>query len=145
MLCAAALSVGSAGIGAAAPSEAGLGGCYRGNVLTGALVPGSGSAGQGVRRTAEVWDCVSPLLPGVVSGRFEAELPWVGFGSRSQARFIWSDGSVSTASGLPNTLWTIVDGPAAGHILRFQLAGNRDGDWYYLTGSAQIESLTFMR
>lgn len=133
-----------AGVADAAQGD-GLGGCYRGNVLTGTRVPGTGSAGQSVRRAAEVWDCASSLLPGVVSGRFAAELPWLGFGATTSGTFTWSDGSVSTVMGLPNTLWEITSGPADGHTLQFQLDMPMNGDWYYTDNSMAVVAVTFLR
>lgn len=143
--CGVAMSIAASIPGAAAPPDEGLGGCNRGNVLTGDVLPGSGSAGQSVRREADLWECSSPLLPGIVSGRFHAEVPWLAFGAPSAATFTWSDGSVSRATGLPNTLWTVVDGPASGHVIRFQLAENMNGHWYYIGGSKAIVSMEFMR
>ncbi|WP_157555205.1 hypothetical protein [Nocardia crassostreae] len=128
----------------ATPPEGELGGCHRGGVLTGERIPGTGSAGQSVRRTGEVWDCVSSLLPGIASGRFRAELPWRGFGAHTSGRFEWSDGSVSLVTGLPNTLWVVDSGPGSGHVLQFQLAMAMNGDWYYTDNAMAINSLRFV-
>ncbi|WP_306363001.1 hypothetical protein [Nocardia sp. CC227C] len=129
---------------AAAGPGSELGGCYRGSVLTAELLPGSGSAGQSVRRAGEVWDCRSSLLPGITAGRFRAELPWRGFGSPTSGSFTWSDGSVSAVAGLPNSLWTITSGPGSGHAVRFDLAMEMTGDWYYTEHPMAIESLSFV-
>lgn len=131
-----------AGPGLAGPDRGGLGGCYAGGVLTGDRIAGTGSAGQSVRRTGEVWNCASPVLPGIVSGRFRAELPWRSFGVPTSATFEWSDGSVSSVNGLPNTLWTITSGPGAGHTVRFDLDMEMNGDWYYTDNAMAIKSLT---
>ncbi|MFI6868108.1 hypothetical protein [Nocardia sp. NPDC050406] len=141
----AALSLPVVAPGAAAPEPDGLGGCYRGGVLIGDRIAGTGSAGQGVRRQGEVWDCASPVLPGIVSGTFRAELPWRGFGTPTTGTFAWSDGSVSTVAGLPNTLWSITDGPGRGHTVRFDLDMEMNGDWYYTDNAMAIESLTVVR
>lgn len=144
VLWSAVLALPVGGMAAAVPGD-GLGGCYRGNVLTGTRVPGTGSAGQSVRRAAQVWDCASSLLPGVVSGRFAAELPWLGFGAITSGTFTWSDGSVSTVMGLPNTLWEITSGPASGHTLQFQLEMPMNGDWYYTDNSMAVVAATFLQ
>ncbi|WP_405486227.1 hypothetical protein [Nocardia sp. NBC_00511] len=122
-----------------------LGGCGRGGVLTGTVVPGSGSAGQGVHREADLWDCSSPLLPGIVSGHFTADLPWLGFDPPGRVTIAWSDGSVSTATAYPNALWGITDGPGAGHALRLNLAIEMTGKWYYTGGSMPVSSATFLQ
>ncbi|WP_218021498.1 hypothetical protein [Nocardia acidivorans] len=144
LLGGAGLLISTAGAGSAVP-DSGLGGCYRGSVLTAQRVPGTGSAGQSVRRTAQVWDCVSPLLPGIGSGRFDAELPWNGGGSITSGTFTWSDGSVSGVTGLPNTLWEITSGPGSGHTVQFQLDMPMNGDWYYTDNSMAIVAATFLR
>ncbi|WP_282776109.1 MULTISPECIES: hypothetical protein [unclassified Nocardia] len=128
---------------AAAPGTE-FGGCYRGGVLTAERIPGSGSAGQSVRRAGEVWDCRSSLLPGITAGWFRAELPWRGFGAPTSGDFTWSDGSASAVSGLPNGLWTITSGPGSGHAVRFDLAMEMTGDWYYTEHPMGIESLSFV-
>ncbi|MBF6137905.1 hypothetical protein IU501_33595 [Nocardia otitidiscaviarum] len=128
---------------AAAPGTV-LGGCYDGDVLTAERVPGTGSVGQSVRRAGEVWDCRSSLLPGITAGRFRAELPWRGFGAPTSGSFTWSDGSISTVTGLPNSLWTITSGPGSGHAVRFDLAMEMTGDWYYTEHPMGIESLSFV-
>ncbi|MFC9996265.1 hypothetical protein [Nocardia sp. NPDC127526] len=139
-------AVGSATLPAAAtPADTELGGCFRGGVMTAERVPGTGSAGQSIRRTAEVWECSSPLLPGIVSGRFEAELPWRGDVVLTSGRFEWSDGSVSLVTGLPNTLWEIYSGPGSGHVLQFELAMAMNGNWYYSDNAMAIDSLGFVR
>ncbi|GAB4589292.1 hypothetical protein [Nocardia sp. IFM 10818] len=140
------LAVAAAGVGSAAPVEDDdLGGCFRGGVMTAERVPGTGSAGQSIRRTAEVWECSSPLLPGIVSGRFYAELPWRGDVVHTSGRFDWSDGSVSLVTGLPNTLWEIYSGPGSGHVLQFELAMAMNGNWYYSDNAMAIDSLGFVR
>ncbi|MEV6070479.1 hypothetical protein AB0L82_28355 [Nocardia sp. NPDC052001] len=143
LLGAALLSATMVGTAAAGPGD-GLGGCSKGNVLTSNRVPGTGSAGQSVRRTAELWECSSPLLPGIVSGRFTGELPWNSFGVTTAATFTWSDGSVSTATGLPNTLWAITSGPATGHTVQFQLSMPMNGDWYYTDNSMAVVGARFL-
>ncbi len=142
VLCGVALSVGVPA--EAAPAGGRFGGCHQGSVLTGERVPGTGSAGQTVRRRGEVWECASSLLPGVVSGRFRAELPWLSFGTVTSGAFEWSDGSVSTVAGLPNTLWQITAGPAEGHVLRFDLVSEMNGDWYYTDNAMAILGVTFV-
>ncbi|NNH75007.1 hypothetical protein HLB23_35030 [Nocardia uniformis] len=139
------MSLPMVGLGAAAPAGDELGGCHKGNVLTGVRVPGTGSVGQSVRRAADLWECSSPLLPGIVSGHFSAELPWLGFGAPTSGAFTWSDGTVSTVTGLPNTFWTITSGTADGHVVRFDLVTEMNGDWYYTDNSMAIESLSFLR
>ncbi|WP_405134554.1 hypothetical protein [Nocardia sp. NBC_01388] len=133
------------GAAAATAQAAGLGGCAQGNVLTGNRMPGTGSAGQSVRRAADLWGCSSSLLPGIGSGHFSAELPWLGFGTPTSGTFTWSDGSVSTATGLPNTLWTITSGPASGHTLQFRLDWPMNGDWYYTDNSMAVAGATFVQ
>ncbi|WP_330184732.1 hypothetical protein OHB26_14760 [Nocardia sp. NBC_01503] len=144
LLSGAGLLISTAVVGAAAAPDSGLGGCYRGSVLTAQRVPGTGSAGQSVRRTAELWDCSSSLLPGIGSGRFDALLPWNGGGTLTSATFTWSDGSVSTATGLPNTLWAINSGPGSGHAVQFQLDLPMNGDWYYTDNSMAVVAATFL-
>ncbi|MEV6767730.1 hypothetical protein AB0N05_03760 [Nocardia sp. NPDC051030] len=144
MLCGAAASTVATVPGAAAPVDSGFGGCHKGSVLTGERMAGTGSAGQSVRRKGDLWDCTSSLLPGITSGRFRAELPWLGFGSVTSGTFEWSDGSVSTVTGYPNTLWQITTGPGAGHVLRFDLATEMNGDWYYTDNSMAIDGATFV-
>ncbi|WP_157535001.1 hypothetical protein [Nocardia inohanensis] len=143
------LALGCAVLPAVAPAAASpgrdLGGCYRGNVLTGERIPGTGSAGQSVRRQGDVWDCAGPVLGGVTGGRFRVELPWLGFGTATTGSFTWSDGRVSAVTGLPNTLWTVTSGPGEGHVLRFDLAMEMNGDWYYTDNSMAIDSLTVVR
>lgn len=134
-----------AGPGVAEPLGDELGGCYRGSVLTAERIPGTGSAGQSIRRKGEVWDCRGPVLPGIESGRFYAELPWRGDVVPTSGTFTWSDGSVSTVTGLPNTLWTITAGPGSGHTFRFDLAMEMNGNWYYSDNSMAINSLSFVR
>ncbi|UGT39186.1 hypothetical protein LTV02_24195 [Nocardia yamanashiensis] len=142
-LCCAALPA-TAPAGASPGTE--LGGCYRGNALTGERIPGTGSAGQSVRRQGDVWECRSPVLPAqITGGRFRVELPWLGNGTTTSGTFTWSDGSVSVVTGLPNTLWTVTSGPAQGHVLRFDLAMEMNGDWYYTDNAMAIDSLTVVR
>ncbi|MVU83984.1 hypothetical protein GPX89_43000 [Nocardia sp. ET3-3] len=139
LLCGAALAV------AAPPAQADSGGgCAHGGVLSGVMVPGTGSAGQGIHREADVWGCSGPLLPGITSGHFTAELPWNALDSPTRGRFDWNDGSVSAVIGQPNGLWTVIDGPAAGHTFRFQLAGEMNVWWYHWPNSMQIESVSFL-
>ncbi|MFI1920233.1 hypothetical protein [Nocardia sp. NPDC020380] len=120
-----------------------LGGCARGGLLTAQMVPGTGSAGQGIHRETDLWDCASPLLPGIVSGHFTAEEPWITIDNAS-ARITWSDGSVSTAIGYPNELWTITDGPASGHTLRLALETDMTAQWYHLDTTMPVRSASFM-
>ncbi|MFD7842698.1 hypothetical protein ACFV4K_07170 [Nocardia sp. NPDC059764] len=129
---------------AAADPGGALGGCRHGGVLTGALIPGTGSVGQSVHREADVWACSSPLLPGIESGHFTAELPFNALDSPSLGRFDWTDGSVSQVIGQPNGLWTIVDGPGNGHTFRFDLAQEMNVWWYHWNNSMPVESVSFL-
>lgn len=142
VFCAAALSL-SPPLAAADPGGA-LGGCRHGGVLSGALIPGTGSAGRSVHREADVWACSSPLLPGIDSGHFTAELPFNALDSPSLGRFDWADGSVSQVIGQPNGLWTIVDGPGNGHTFRFDLAHEMNVWWYHWNDSMPVESVSFL-
>ncbi|MEC3951613.1 hypothetical protein VMT65_01080 [Nocardia sp. CDC153] len=118
--------------------------CHRGGVLTGTMVPGTGSAGQSIHREADVWGCSSPVLPGITSGHFTADLPWNSLDAPSPGQFAWDEGSVSRVIGQPNGLWTIVDGPGSGHTLRFDLAGEMNVWWYHWNNSMAVESLSFL-
>ncbi|AYF73610.1 hypothetical protein D7D52_06805 [Nocardia yunnanensis] len=127
-----------------AHADAGLGGCAHGGVLSGTMIPGTGSAGQSIRREADVWGCASPFLPGVASGHFGAELPWNSLDAPSLGQFAWNDGSVSKVIGQPNGLWTIVAGPGNGHTFRFDLAGEMNVWWYHWNNSMPIDSVSFL-
>ncbi|MBL1075603.1 hypothetical protein JK358_14480 [Nocardia sp. 2] len=144
LLCGIAVSSVVAGVSAAEPAKDSLGGCFKGDVLTGQLMPGTGSAGQTVWRQAGVWECRSSLLPGIESGQFSAEVPWLGFGALSSGRFAWSDGSVSAAVGYPNGLWGLTSGPGAGHTIVLNTQPVMTGNWYYTTGSQALISATFL-
>ncbi|WP_040812486.1 hypothetical protein [Nocardia concava] len=110
--------------GNAAPP--GNGGCYQGGQVAGWLVPGTGSAGQNVHQEVNMWICESPLLPGIDAGKLTYEVPFGG--GPGSARFNWSDGSVSNANGGGNNLWSITDGPAAGHSIQLNLIDDRTTD-----------------
>ncbi|GAB2541963.1 hypothetical protein [Nocardia heshunensis] len=140
LLCGAALSVSLP----LAQADPGPGGCAHGGLLTGTMVPGTGSAGQGIHREADVWGCSSSLLPGITAGHFTAELPWNALDSPTLGQFSWSDGSVSRVIGQPNGLWTVVDGPANGHTLRFGLTQEVNVWWYHWANSLPIESVSFL-
>jgi hypothetical protein len=111
--------------------------------MTGRFTPGSGSAGQSVRREATLTDCASPLLPGITAGRFDATIPWNALNAVSAATFTWSDGSFSTAQGYGNGLWLIIDGPARGHGIQVNVADTWDG-WYYSPLDITATSATFV-
>ncbi len=139
VLCAA--SVLGAPLGRAqSPDE---GGCRQGSLMTGRLVPGSGSAGQSIQRTASLWGCVSSLLPGVNAGQFTVTIPWNAPGATSAARFAWSDGSVSTGIGYGNGLWLITGGPGRGHGIQVNVADTWDG-WYYSYADVAVTSVDFV-
>ncbi|GAB0104955.1 hypothetical protein JMUB6875_39330 [Nocardia sp. JMUB6875] len=129
---------------AVADPGGGSGGCAHGGVLSGTMIPGTGSAGQSIRREADVWGCASPFLPGIASGHFSAELPWNSLTSPSLGQFAWNDGSVSKVIGQPNGLWTIVDGPGSGHTFRFDLASEMNVWWYHWPNSMAVESVSFL-
>ncbi|MEU0502673.1 hypothetical protein [Nocardia sp. NPDC005998] len=141
VLC--ALPVLGAPQGHAYPSGAGNGGCRQGSVMTGRLVPGTGSAGQNIRRAATLRECVSSLLPGIEAGQFSVTIPWNAPGATSAATFAWSDGSVSAATGFGNGLWLITDGPASGHGIQVDVADSWNG-WYYSYADVAVTSATFL-
>ncbi|MEV4238299.1 MULTISPECIES: hypothetical protein [unclassified Nocardia] len=124
------------------PPSAGSGGCRQGSSMTGRLVPGTGSAGQNIRRTATLRGCVSSLLPGIDSGQFDVTIPWNAPGTPSSAQFSWSDGSISPATGYGNGLWLITDGPARGHAIQVIVADTWNG-WYYSYADVAVTSAIF--
>ncbi|QIS09671.1 hypothetical protein [Nocardia arthritidis] len=121
----------------------GGGGCRQGGLMTGALVAGSGSAGQNIRRSATLRECGGPLLPGIDTGQFTAIIPWNTPGAQSTAEFAWSDGSVSTATGYGNGLWLITGGRAAGHGIQVNVADTWNG-WYVSFADVTVTSATFV-
>ncbi|MEV6138069.1 hypothetical protein AB0L63_18775 [Nocardia sp. NPDC051990] len=123
------------------PSE-GSDGCRQGSVMTGRLVPGTGSAGLNIRRAATLRECVSSLLPGIDSGQFEVTIPWNAPGAPSSAQFAWSDGSISAATGYGNGLWLITDGPASGHAIQVIVADTWNG-WYFSYADVAVTSAIF--
>ncbi|MGY4098882.1 hypothetical protein ACW2Q0_04840 [Nocardia sp. R16R-3T] len=123
------------------PSE-GSGGCRQGSVMTGRLVPGTGSAGQSIQRSATLRECVSSLLPGIDSGQFSVTIPWNAPGAPSSAQFAWSDGSISAATGYGNGLWLIIDGPASGHAIQVIAADTWNG-WYFSYADVAVTSAIF--
>ncbi|MEV0461788.1 hypothetical protein AB0I30_05485 [Nocardia tengchongensis] len=127
-----------------AAADPGLGGCSHGGMLSGARIPGTGSAGQSVRREADVWGCSSPLLPGIESGHFSAELPFNSLTAPTLGQFAWGDGSVSSVIGQPNGLWTITGGPGGGHTFRFDLAHEMNVWWYHWDDSMPVRSVSFL-
>ncbi|MFE3053715.1 hypothetical protein [Nocardia sp. NPDC059239] len=129
---------------AAADPGGGPGGCQHGGVLSGTRISGTGSAGQSVRREADLWGCSSPLLPGIVAGHFSAELPFNSLDAPSMGQFAWADGSFSTVIAQPNALWTITDGPGSGHTFRFNLAGEMNVWWYHWDSSMPVDSMIFL-
>ncbi|MFQ6392323.1 hypothetical protein ACLMAJ_02595 [Nocardia sp. KC 131] len=126
---------------AQSPGDGG-GGCKQGSLMTGRLIPGTGSAGQNIRRSATLRECVSSLLPGIDAGQFSVTIPWNAPGAPSAAEFAWSDGSVSRASGFGNGLWLITDGPATGHGIQVDVADTWNG-WYYSYADVTVTSATF--
>lgn len=128
----------------AADPDGGLNGCQHGGLMSGTMIPGTGSVGQSVRRAADVWGCASSLLPGIGSGHFSADLPFNSLDAPSTGQFAWEDGSVSTVIGRPNGLWTIIDGPGSGHTLKFDLAGEMNVWWYHWGGSMPVDSMRFL-
>ncbi|MFF3226811.1 hypothetical protein ACFYV7_28730 [Nocardia suismassiliense] len=141
MLC--AIPALSAPQGLATPSSDGNPACRQGSVMTGRLIPGSGSARQSIRREAMLHQCASPLLPGIDSGRFTATIPWSAPGAVSVAEFAWSDGSLSRATGYGNGLWLITDGPATGHGIQIDVADTWNG-WYLSYADVAVTSATFV-
>lgn len=123
-LCGVAASMLLALPGGAEPP--GDGGCYQGSQVSSWLVPGTGSAGQNVHSEGNMWICDSPLLPGIVAAKLGYDIPWGG--GPGTARFIWSDGSVSTATGGGGNLWGITDGPARGHSIQLTILENPTTD-----------------
>ncbi|WP_433679823.1 hypothetical protein [Nocardia sp. CA-119907] len=141
VLC--ALPVLGAPQGHAYPPSEGSGGCRQGGTMTGRLVPGTGSAGQNIRREATLRECVSSLLPGIGAGQFSVTIPWNAPGATSAATFAWSDGSVSAATGFGNGLWLITDGPASGHAIQVDVADTWNG-WYFSYADVVVTSATFL-
>ncbi|MFI1917089.1 hypothetical protein [Nocardia sp. NPDC020380] len=123
-LCGMAASMALALPGSAEPP--GDGGCYQGSQVSSWLVPGTGSAGQNVHSEGNLWICDSPLLPGIDAVQVSYEIPWGG--GPGSARFAWSDGSVSTATGGGGNLWGITDGPASGHSIQLNILENSTTD-----------------
>ncbi|MFI9508467.1 hypothetical protein [Nocardia sp. NPDC052566] len=118
-------------------------GCREGSMMTGRLVPGTGSAGQNIRRDATLRGCVSALLPGIDAGRFSVTIPWNAPGATSAAEFAWSDGSASTARGYGNGLWLITAGPATGHGIQIHVADTWNG-WYDSYAEVAVTGATFV-
>ncbi|MGF6881998.1 hypothetical protein ABIA39_002597 [Nocardia sp. GAS34] len=119
------------------------GGCRQGSPMTGQLLPGTGSAGQSIRRQAALSDCASPLLPGITAGQFGVSIPWNVTTAPTTATFRWSNGSVSTATGYGNGLWLITSGPAAGHGIQLNVADTWAG-WYLSPADVTVTSATFV-
>ncbi|WP_280261225.1 hypothetical protein [Nocardia wallacei] len=138
----AALIVG-APVGHGEPAAGDVGGCRQGGVMTGRLVPGSGSAGQNIQREGTLRECDSPLLPGVTGGRFSVTIPWNATGATSAATFTWSDGSVSAATGFGNGQWLITAGPASGHGIQLFVANTWSG-WYLSPLDVTVTSARFL-
>lgn len=127
----------------AEPAGADYGGCRQGGPMTGRLIPGTGSAGQSIQREGTLSDCVSSLLPGIDAARFTVTLPWSAPGAPSAARFSWSDGSLSTATGYGNGLWLFVTGPATGHAIQLNTADTWSG-WYLSYAEVTVTSAGFV-
>jgi hypothetical protein len=111
--------------------------------MTGQLLPGTGSAGQSIQREVTLNDCVSPLLPGIRAGRFEVSIPWNATTAPTAARFDWSDGSVSAATGYGNGVWLITAGPATGHAMQLYVADTWSG-WYLSPADVQVTCAQFV-
>ncbi|WP_328403894.1 hypothetical protein [Nocardia sp. NBC_00403] len=120
----------------------GSGGCQQGSLMSGRLIPGTGSAGRNIWREATLRECVSSLLPGIGAGQFSVTIPWNAPGATSAAEFAWSDGSVSTATGYGNGLWLITNGPASGHGIQVDV-DNWIG-WYFSSADVAVTSATFV-
>ena len=119
------------------------GGCRQGGVMTGRLIPGTGSAGQSIRREVTLSGCVSPLLPGITAGQFGVSIPWNATTAPTTATFRWSDGSVSTAGGYGNGAWLITAGPATGHGIQLNAADTWVG-WYLSPVDVAVTSAVFV-
>lgn len=139
VLCAVPL-LGAPQTQAQAPGD---GGCGQGGVMSGRLIPGSGSAGQSIRREVTLSGCASPLLPGITGGQFGVSIPWNVTTAPTTATFRWSDGSVSTASGYGNGVWLITAGPAAGHGIQLYVADTWNG-WYLSPLDVTVTCATFV-
>ncbi len=111
--------------------------------MTGRFLPGSGSAGQTIRREATLSDCASPLLPGIHAGRFEVTFPWNVTTAATTAEFTWSDGSVSTGTGYGNGVWLLTSGPASGHAIQVDVADTWNG-WYLSPADVAVTSAAFV-
>ncbi|QIS03078.1 hypothetical protein F5X71_12825 [Nocardia brasiliensis] len=139
LLCAAAL----AGSGQAQASADDSGGCRVGSMMSGRLVPGTGSVGQSIRREVDLRECTSPLLPGVDAARVTVTVPFNAPGALSTAELAWSDGTRSTATGYGNGLWAITTGPATGHAIHLHTADTWNG-WYLSYADVLVTSATFI-
>ncbi len=139
-LCAAPLL--SAPLSHAQPPQ-GAGGCGQGGLMTGRLIPGSGSSGQTIRREATLTDCASPLLPGITAGRFDVSIPWNVTTATTTATFAWSNGATSIGRGYGNGIWLITEGPATGHGIQINAADTWTG-WYLSPMDVPVTSATFV-
>lgn len=133
---------------AAGWADAPNGGCHQGSTMTGRLLPGTGSAGQNIQWDAGLSDCVSRLLPGITAGHFQVSIPWNVPEAVTRATFRWSDGTVSTATGYGNGIWSITAGPGAGHAIQVNTPDGNipegwDG-WYYSPVEVTVASADFI-
>ncbi|MBY8856687.1 hypothetical protein K7711_09390 [Nocardia sp. CA2R105] len=126
-----------------APAAGANGGCSQGGVMTGRLIPGTGSAGQNIQREVTLSDCASPLLPGIHAGVFGVSIPWNVTTAPTTARLSWSDGSVSTATGYGNGTWRITAGPASGHAIQLEVADTWNG-WYLSPADVTVTRAQFV-
>ncbi|MQY17112.1 hypothetical protein [Nocardia macrotermitis] len=119
------------------------GGCADGGVMTGRMIPGTGSAGQSIQREVTLRDCLSPFLPGIRGGQFSVTIPWNATTVPTAARFTWSDGSISTATGFGNGVWRITAGPATGHAIQLDVADTWNG-WYLSSADVTVTGAQFV-
>lgn len=129
--------------GHSAPVSGANGGCARGGVMTGRMIPGTGSAGQSIQREVTLSDCAGPLLPGIRGGVFAVSIPWNVTTAPTSARLSWSDGSVSTATGYGNGVWLITAGPASGHAIQLDVADTWNG-WYLSSADVVVADARFV-
>jgi hypothetical protein len=147
LTAAAAVFVGGAILGgpADAHSVPVTGGCYGGSSFSQRPVPGTGSLGQDVVRTATLFDCASPLLPGIVVGVLTLTAPDSPYApAPATGDIAWSNGRQSAISGVwqdygwnpysPASAFAITGGPGAGHHLLLNVSGAT-----YHLGSAVLE------
>ncbi len=129
--------------GHSAPASGSNGGCAHGGVMTGRMIPGTGSAGQSIQREVTLSDCASPLLPGIRRGVFAVNIPWNVTTASTAARFTWSDGRVSAATGYGNGVWLITAGPASGHAIQLDVADTWNG-WYLSAADVMVADARFV-